>query len=172
MVNPDWIYECYPPAIFSCTVPIRLAVKYINRSLSNPIPCVLDILEVLVEDTEQPRFLPWEFGTPAFKMSMLACRASPFFSPQLGKLPFTHKLLQMELNRKNPKWVPLQGCQPAFRYQPAIESQKPCFFNYFIFAFLIQQSMLKMLKINFQPAFGCASTPQLVEIHNKRTQRE
>ena len=37
--------------------------KHDNRSLPNPIPCVLDILEVLVEDTEQPRFLPWEFAT-------------------------------------------------------------------------------------------------------------
>ena len=42
---------------------VRLAVRYLNCSLPNPIPCVLDILEVLVEDTEQPRFLPWEFDT-------------------------------------------------------------------------------------------------------------
>ena len=42
---------------------VRLAIRYLNRSLPNPIPCVLDILEVLGEDTEQPRFLPWEFDT-------------------------------------------------------------------------------------------------------------
>ena len=39
----------------------RLAVRYLNRYLPNPIPCVLDKPEVLVKDTEQPRFLPWEF---------------------------------------------------------------------------------------------------------------
>ena len=38
-------------------------IQRVNRSIPNPIPCVLDILEVLVEDTEQPRFLPWEFDT-------------------------------------------------------------------------------------------------------------
>ena len=42
---------------------VGLAVRDLNHSLTNPIPCVLDILEVLVEDTEQPRFLPWEFAT-------------------------------------------------------------------------------------------------------------
>ena len=42
---------------------VRLTVRYLNRSLPNPILCVLDILEVLVEDIEQPRFLPWEFKT-------------------------------------------------------------------------------------------------------------
>ena len=42
---------------------VRLVVKYLNRSLPYPILNVLDILEALVEDTEQPRFLPWEFDT-------------------------------------------------------------------------------------------------------------
>ena len=37
--------------------------RYINHSLPNPIPCVLDKPEVLAEDTKQPRFLPWEFDT-------------------------------------------------------------------------------------------------------------
>ena len=50
---------------------VRLAVRYLNRSLPNPIPCVLDIQEVLVEDTEQPRFLPWEFVTNLFKGSLV-----------------------------------------------------------------------------------------------------
>ena len=42
---------------------VRLAVRYLNRSLRNPILFVLDILEVLVEDTKHPRFLPWKFDT-------------------------------------------------------------------------------------------------------------
>ena len=33
---------------------VRLAVRYLNRSLPNPISCVLDVLDVLVEDTKQP----------------------------------------------------------------------------------------------------------------------
>ena len=44
---------------------VRLAVGYLNRSLPNPIPCVLAKMEVLAEDTKQPRFLPWEFDTIA-----------------------------------------------------------------------------------------------------------
>ena len=48
-------------------VVVRLAVRYLNRSLPNPIiPCVLDILEVIPKPTEQPRFLPWEFDTNIF----------------------------------------------------------------------------------------------------------
>ena len=50
---------------------VRLAVRYLNCSLPNPIPCVLDILEVLVEDTEQPSFLPWEFDTHVTKQNLL-----------------------------------------------------------------------------------------------------
>ena len=42
---------------------VGLAVRYLIHSLPNLIPCVLDILEVLVEDTDQPSFLPWEFDT-------------------------------------------------------------------------------------------------------------
>ena len=42
---------------------VRLAIRYLNRSLPNPIPCVLVKPEVLAEDTEQPRFLPWEVDT-------------------------------------------------------------------------------------------------------------
>ena len=44
---------------------VGLAVRYLNRSLPNAIICVQDILEVLVEDTKQHRFLPWEFNTLA-----------------------------------------------------------------------------------------------------------
>ena len=56
---------------------VRLAVRYLDRSLPNPIPCVLDIPEVLVEDTKQPRFLPWEFGT--LLDSVLNCKLAIFF---------------------------------------------------------------------------------------------
>ena len=42
---------------------VRLAVRYLNCSLPNPIPCVLDILEVILRPTEQPRVLPWEFDS-------------------------------------------------------------------------------------------------------------
>ena len=54
-------------------------IQRVNRSIPNPIPCVLDILEVLVEDTEQPRFLPWDFNTVVFDsdfqtfVSVLTC---------------------------------------------------------------------------------------------------
>ena len=57
---------CSELVVFCCTLLymlVRMAVRYLNSSLPNPIPCMLDILEVLVEDTEQPRFLPWEFDT-------------------------------------------------------------------------------------------------------------
>ena len=40
-----------------------MLVRYLNCYLPNPIPCVLDILEVIPKPTEQPRFLPWEFDT-------------------------------------------------------------------------------------------------------------
>ena len=46
---------------------VRLAVRYLNLSLPNPIPCVLVILEVISKPTEQPRFLPWEFDTQLVK---------------------------------------------------------------------------------------------------------
>ena len=45
---------------------VRLAARYLNRSLPNPFPGfpgVLDKPEVLARVTEQPRFLPWEFDT-------------------------------------------------------------------------------------------------------------
>ena len=53
---------------------VRLAVRYLNRALPNPIPCVLDILEALVEDTKQPRFLPWEFDTGTLLIKTDFCR--------------------------------------------------------------------------------------------------
>ena len=43
-------------------VVVRLAVRYLNRSLPNPIPCVLDKPEVLPKSNKQPRFLTWEFN--------------------------------------------------------------------------------------------------------------
>ena len=45
---------------------VSLAVRYLNRSLPNPIPCVQDILEVIPKPTKQPRFLPWEFETELY----------------------------------------------------------------------------------------------------------
>ena len=38
----------------------KLAVRYLNRSLPNSIPCALD---KVAETAEQSRFLPWEFQT-------------------------------------------------------------------------------------------------------------
>ena len=45
---------CYLTTINCCEI------RYLNCSLPNSIPCVLD---KLAESTEQPRFLPWEFDT-------------------------------------------------------------------------------------------------------------
>ena len=57
----------------------RLAVRYLNGSLPNPIPCVLDILEVIVKDTAQPRFLPWEFDTLQYEIleKLVTCIPNP-----------------------------------------------------------------------------------------------
>ena len=63
----------------------KTAVIHFNRYLPYPIACVQDILEALVEDTKQPKFLPWEFDTKPVLLLFKKILEEVFSNSNVGK---------------------------------------------------------------------------------------